>query len=192
MPRTSNSCQKAVMAQAPNRIPTPMVKAANRTPKPKSTGCRSGHGLRYNISHPHRASQLSPPHRQRAHPFLNIPRPVHLARRTTYPVSRRGGRRWCHLGKNTQSARHRSRVTGRSRGGRVRRLRRSLGSPINCVGCHGGGLRRLGTAPPPIDDPTAPRMRGLGSQTPDHDNCTNIDHHANVGEGDRQSFTGLL
>jgi hypothetical protein len=114
MPRTSNSCQKAVMAQAPNRIPTPMVKAPNRTPKPKSTGCRSGHGLRYNISHPHRASQLSPPHRQRAHPFLNIPRPVHLARRTTYPVSRRGGRRWCHLGKNTQqSARHPSGMTGR-------------------------------------------------------------------------------
>jgi hypothetical protein len=91
-----------------------MVKAANRTPKPKSTGWRSGHGLRNNVSHPHRASQLSPPHRQRAHPFLNIPRPVHLARRTTHPVSWRGGRRWCHLGKNTQqSARLPSRMTGR-------------------------------------------------------------------------------
>ena len=53
----------------------------------------------------------------------------------------------------------------------------SLGSPFNCVSSHGGSLRRAGFASPPIDDLTAPRSRGLGSQAPDGDNCAIIFVH---------------
>ena len=109
-----DSCQSAVMAQAPNRIPTPMVKAETEPRNPKVRGA-----AQTTVCGTTSVTPIDPanyPRRTGSERtlFSTSPDPYILAPQTTYPVSRRGGRRCADFGKTAdRSARHPSRMTGR-------------------------------------------------------------------------------